>query len=142
MGNSSTYSNNHIEAIDLLSEILDEQQVISPLGYGDGQYRQYVIDYGRKKLNKKFVPLVDYLPIDTYIGLLKSCGYVVMNHVRQQAVGNIIVMLYLGAKLFLRSDNVVYQFLKSNGAIIYSVEELVDNPTLLQSKINKEELFG
>lgn len=35
----------------------------------------------------------------------------------QQALGNIIIMMYLGAKIFLRKDNPVYDFFINNNAM-------------------------
>ena len=47
-----------------------------------------------------------------------------MNHLRQQAVGNIITMMWMGAKIFLHKQNPVYQFLIRNKFIMYELEQL------------------
>jgi len=62
--------------------------------------------------------------VDEYIEIISTCSIVVMNHLRQQAVSNIVIMLYLGAKVFLDNQNPVYGFLKDQDAYIYRIEEL------------------
>ena len=71
-----------------------------------------------------FYPLVDFMPLEEYNEILSTCSIVVMNHLRQQAGGNIIVMLYLGANIFLNKENQFFQFLKNRGAIIFTMDEL------------------
>jgi hypothetical protein len=47
-----------------------------------------------------------------------------MNHLRQQALGNITVMMFYGAKIFLNKKNPAYTFYKNLGAVIFSIDEL------------------
>ena len=95
LGNSSTFSNNHIEIIDLLSEInLENRKVITPLSYGVIKLKDYLVKYGNEKLNNNFMPLVDFISPEKYHQLLTTCGIVIMNQKRQQGLGNIVTMLY------------------------------------------------
>ena len=144
LGNSATFENNHIEAIDLLCKLnLENRKIICPLSYGSEEYAKEVINYGKKKFGDKFEPLVDFMKIEEYNQIISTCSIVVMNHLRQQAVGNIIIMMYFGAKVFLNKENPVYKFFKSNGAIIFSMEELTNENiktelTEYEKNINKE----
>lgn len=123
LGNSASFTNNHLEAIDMLSSIdLGNRKVYIPLSYGNARYAKLVIDYGNKKLHNNIKPLEGFLPLQTYNELVANCGIVIMNHYRQQAVGNILASLYLGAKLFL-NDTTVYQYLKRIGCFVYLIEE-------------------
>ena len=65
-----------------------------------------------------------------------------MNHVRQQAVGNIVIMLYLGARVFVRQENPVYDFFKGSGVAISTVQELEEHPELLSLPLTEEERAG
>lgn len=143
VGNSASLTNNHIEIFELLSQIklLDSVKVITPLSYGDELYKNKIIEMGRTVLNTNFQPVADFMPIDEYITLIKQCGYVIMNHKRQQAVGNIIIMLYLGARVFLREDNPTYIMLKTEGAILSTVQELELCPKLLETPLTEEEIL-
>jgi hypothetical protein len=79
-----------------------------------------------------------------------------MNHYQQQAVGNIISAVYLGAKFFLNKENSAYLYLKGLGCHIYQITEdlnsyndlqgLTDieinhNRLLLQNDINQSKLI-
>jgi len=142
VGNSATATNNHIEAFNLLKKFdLKSRLIICPLSYGDELYLDAVSSKGKDSFNGNFEPLIEFIPVEEYIGKIKSCGFVLMNHVRQQAVGNIVIMLHLGAKVFLREENPVYSFLKEEGAVIYSIQELEENAYLLDARLTIDEVM-
>lgn len=62
-----------------------------------------------------------------------------MNHIRQQALGNIVIMLYLGARVFVREENPIYKFVRSMGGCIDSVQDLEKSPAMLKIPLNIEE---
>ncbi len=138
LGNSASWSNNHIEAIDMLSEInINKQKVIIPLSYGNKEYAKVVENYATKKLGDKIKVLKEFIPLQDYNKILQSCGIVIMNHYRQQAIGNILASMWMGAKIFLDKRNTFYHYLKRIGCYVYSMEELSnDNINLL----NKEQI--
>jgi len=141
LGNSATFTNNHIEIIDFLSNIkLNNKKVICPLSYGDPTYANFVIKYAKSKLGKNFIPLNDFLPYDNYIELISSCSNVIMNNIRQQGAGNIIAMLRKGAKVYLREENPLYQHFNSMGVKIFTIQNLLDNPKLLEKQLSKEDI--
>lgn len=125
LGNSAAYSNNHLDLFESLSKLdLKETQIITPLSYGDKKCRKEVIKVGQEIFGDRFKPLTDFMPIKDYIDLLASCSVAVMGHKRQQGLGNIIIMLYMGAKVFLDKENPVYSFFIGQGAHIYHLDEL------------------
>lgn len=138
LGNSATPTNNHIEALDSILASGVERDVYVPLGYGEADYSLSVKKYINKneQLRKQCKILDSYMPIEEYNSILNSCGFVIMNHCRQQAVGNIIAMLYRGAKVFLREESLVYKFFKENNAKIFTVQELELSPKLLDNSLN------
>lgn len=146
IGNSATYENNHKEAIDMLKDLhLKGRKVICPLSYGDEKYANEIIRYGKSSIGREFEPLLNFLPISEYNKIISSCSVVIMNHIRQQAVGNIVIMMYFGAKIFLNQENPVYAFFKNNGAIVFSTDEINNNNiekalTSEEKKINREVL--
>jgi len=125
IGNSATYENNHLDAFKILSTItINDRMIISPLNYGNPVYRDHIINSGKLYWGNMFVPIVDFMPIEKYIGFISSCSVVIMNHLRQQAVGNINIMMYLGAKIFLNKESPVYYFFKKEGAYVFAIDEL------------------
>lgn len=118
LGNSSSYACNHVEAIDLLAKMnLEGRKIVVPLSYGNARYRRRIIAYGRRVLGDAFEPLVDFLPLPDYMAVLNRCGIVIMNHLRQQAVGNIIMALWMGARVYINQQNTVSDFLQRIGAV-------------------------
>ena len=123
VGNSATAENNHIEAFKLLSHYgLADRKVIVPLSYGDTKYRDAIICYGKELLGDNFFPLVEFNTLDKYNAIISSCSIVIMNQKRQQALGNIGTLLYIGAKVFFDKDSVSFQFFKNRGAHVFSLE--------------------
>ncbi|EHJ06117.1 TDP-N-acetylfucosamine:lipid II N-acetylfucosaminyltransferase [Marinobacter manganoxydans] len=140
IGNSATYTGNHAEVFSLLRELqVNDRQVIAPLSYGDPKLAAILNAMGQTYFADNFEPLMDFMPIEDYIAIIKKCGYVIMNHVRQQAVGNIVIMLYLGARVFLRQENPAYNFFRKSGITISTVQELVENPELLNEPLTQIE---
>ncbi len=139
LGNSASLTNNHIEAIDLLSKInIGTRKVYVPLSYGNAKLRDYVVRYGKQKLGNNFVPLLDFLPLDKYNEILQNCGFVLMNHLRQEGMGNIIAFLYRGAKLFMNKENPAFVFLRRNGIQVFEKEEL--NKESAFNPLNEDEI--
>ncbi|MDP9124638.1 MAG: TDP-N-acetylfucosamine:lipid II N-acetylfucosaminyltransferase, partial [Pseudomonadota bacterium] len=127
-GNSATATNNHLELFERIRRTGDlaGRLVVTPLSYGDSSYRACVIEAGRKSFGDAFVPLVDFMPKDSYIELLASCGHVMMNHVRQQALGNLVISGLMGARLHLNRSSPLFNWLRS----IEVPAEALDSGTL------------
>lgn len=124
LGNSATYTNNHLEVFSVLGKMnLENQRIIAPLSYGNNKYVKEIISEGKSLFGKKFTPLTKFLPLESYQAILQTCGIVIMNHYRQQAVGNVLNTMYLGAKVFLSKKNTLYHYLKRIGCYVYCIEE-------------------
>lgn len=124
VGNSGAITNNHIEAFKLLSQFdLGNRSVITPLTYGDSLNINHVINGGKKLLAENFSPVLGFLPISEYNYVIKESSIVIMPHYRQQAMGNLIILLYLGAKVYLYKKNPVFNYFKSLGLKIFSIED-------------------
>jgi len=126
LGNSADPSNHHIEAISSLANYyLSDIKVYCPLSYyKDSKYIDEVIAYGKKVLNDKFIPLVKFISKDEYIQFLNDMDIAIMNHDRQQALGNIIPLLYLGKKVYMRSNISTYPFFSNQGCKVFDIKLL------------------
>ncbi|HTL46548.1 MAG TPA: TDP-N-acetylfucosamine:lipid II N-acetylfucosaminyltransferase [Verrucomicrobiae bacterium] len=126
LGNSAAASNNHVDALKLLRETAQDRNVIVPLSYADpgGLYTARVVEEGARLLGDRFKPLTAWMPMERYFAHLSNCGIVIMNHRRQQALGNISAALYKGAKVFLRPENPVYRWYLEMGIKLFPVTEL------------------
>ncbi|QCQ20827.1 TDP-N-acetylfucosamine:lipid II N-acetylfucosaminyltransferase [Desulfoglaeba alkanexedens] len=139
VGNSASYENNHLDVFAILSNVhLGFRKVLCPLSYGDQQYGEAVVKEGEKIFGNNFVPIRNFMPIKEYVSLVSSCSSVLMGHLRQQAVGNIIIMMYLGAKIFLDKRNPVYNFFNKKCAIIFNLDDF--NAETLNKELTLEEI--
>jgi len=125
IGNSATYENNHVDFFLKIKDFdLAQRKIICPLSYGRGEYRSKVIEAGVENFGKNFEELTDFIPYDEYVKKISTCSIVVMNHKRQQALGNIMLMVGMGAKVYLREENPVFSFLENLGVKLFSIEQI------------------
>lgn len=124
VGNSATPENNHIEAFHFIYENLNWQMrdIYCPLSYGDREYALKIKKYGEHLFGDRFKPLMTFLDKEIYNKIIASCEYVVMNHIRQQALGNIISAIALGKKIFLNESNPISTYLRKNHIKIFYIE--------------------
>ncbi len=128
VGNSAFYTNNHLDVFAILSGMnLNQAKLIVPLSYGFKDYADDIIRDGKSLFGSGFIPITEYLSFEDYNNAIKSCGIVIMNHYRQQAVGNILMALFRGAKVYLNSRNILFSYFKRLGCYIYSIEDDLNN---------------
>ena len=68
-----------------------------------------------------------------------------MNHFRQQAVGTVFSMLWLGSKIYLSESNTLFHYLRRAGIHVFSIEKelnvenqnVFDNLSELEIKENR-----
>ncbi|MCR9133747.1 MAG: TDP-N-acetylfucosamine:lipid II N-acetylfucosaminyltransferase [bacterium] len=143
LGNSAHFTNNHIEAIDLIKHVgLDNRKLLIPLSYGDSDLATYVKEYAIKSIGAENVEILDtFLPADVYQAKLQSCEIVIMNHLRQQAVGNIMQALAIGSHVYLQKTTSVYDYLKANNFYIGTFEKnIIFEPLTVDQKIHNLDL--
>lgn len=141
-GNSASATNNHVELFEAIRDQVDlrGRKVVAPLSYGLPSYRDKVIDQGTKLLGDAFLPLTDFMPKEQYLETIRSCGFVMMNHLRQQALGNICMAMLMGTKVYLNQGNPLVSWLMSRGAVIGSIERLDMIPLTEEQKIINQQL--
>lgn len=123
LGNSDTETNNHIEAIDILSKSnLQGYKIYCPLSYEGKKYAHDMAALGKKKLGSNFVPLLEFLPKSEYEKILSVAKVAIMNHNRSQALGNLAILLCNGTKVYMSEKSALYKFFKSNKVVIYSLQ--------------------
>lgn len=122
LGNSGDPANNHLDAIEKIFSIdLKNRKIIVPLSYGDKSYTKFLQEHLLKS-NKNIMILKDFMPRNEYKRIVNSCGISIFFHERQAAMGNIILSLRNGNKVFMSETNLAYKFLKEYGFIIFSFQ--------------------
>lgn len=135
LGNACRYGNNHIDALWQLRGLVGKsQKVITPLSYGNMGLQKHVLRAGHILLRDAFDPLVNYMPLEEYNDKMLSCSVMIQNHYTPQALGNILVGLWLGMRVYLSKRNVTYDFLNDLGVHVFSVENDLNrqNPHLFE----------
>lgn len=143
VGNSASAENNHLEIFEILKNIkISNQLIIVPLSYGNQNYKKKIISIGSEYFKDNFNPLKNFLPLDEYISILSSCGIVIMNHYRQQALGNIIASLWLGAKVYINDNITTWRYFKRLGIHVFSIDKelTLDNPNLF-SPLSDQQIY-
>lgn len=128
VGNSSNPTNNTLEVLQYLANNTDNKCLIfCPLSYGNEYYARTVMDYGKKELGERFYPMTTFLNREEYASFVASVDILIMNHQRQQGLGNIFSYLYLGKKVYIRSDNSSFQFFEEHGIKVYDTRMLLSD---------------
>jgi len=137
VGNSATPENNHLEIFRILKDCYDlnGRKIYCPLNYGDAWYAQQIAASGKKYFANQFVPLLDFMPSAEYIELLDQCGYAFFNHIRQQALGNIIILMLKGTKIFFNAKSPVITWLNRRGAHFEVIRECDSGAGELRSRL-------
>jgi len=139
IGNSADPTNNHIEAINTLKKFKDENiNIFVPLSYGDKEYSKKIIIYGKSIFGDKFIPILDLMPFEKYIEWLGSIDIAIFNHNRQQGLGNIITLLGLGKKVYIKKHIITWDLCQEAGAVAYDIGNI--NLDILDDKTKKENI--
>jgi dTDP-N-acetylfucosamine:lipid II N-acetylfucosaminyltransferase len=149
VGNSNTPASNHADAFSFIHRLDGKnREIIVPLSYGgDPVYRQSILLLGKRYFGKHFQPLVKFLNKSAYTSKMSLCYTAVFMHIRQQAIGNILIALFLGLKVFLLRENPCYGYFVSIGVFVYAIEDCTGHEfasalSYDRKKANKEILIN
>jgi dTDP-N-acetylfucosamine:lipid II N-acetylfucosaminyltransferase len=140
LGNSADPTNNHIEVLEQVKKYKDSDiKIFTPLSYGNQDYAKEIIKYGKEIFGDKFVPLTEFMPFDIYLEFLGEIDIAIFAHKRQQAMGNIITLLGLGKKVYMRKNVTPYQLFKDIGIEIFDIEKIKINLISKKKKLNNQQ---
>lgn len=144
VGNSATRDNNHIQTLEILKGISDIE-IYCPLSYGNDEIRDEVVSLGEKTFGENFYPITEFMSLEEYHDFLKSIDIAIFNHIRQQALGNIIALIGMGKKVYLNSESPIYKDFIRYGFKIFDIHSINSNEKLLKLKgddsIKNHELY-
>lgn len=158
IGNSGSVTNNHLYAFKYLKTLnLKSRRVILPLSYGGSEkYKKHVISTGKGLWNDQFQSIDTLLPLDEYNKVLSSSSVCIYSNWRQEAVGNILTVLVMGAKVFLSVRNPLFKYFDILSIKVYPLEEITQqmldevlpnyvaehNRLVILKKFNKEAMHN
>lgn len=133
IGNSLTYSNNHLDIFETISncQIDNIRQIYIPVSYG-GDYNgcEGLIRRAEKMRSYNVKWLAELMLSKDYFSMMESVTHAIFGIIRQQALGNIYYCLYNGIKLYLYDESVVAQQLRKEGFIIFSIDNELNTESL------------
>lgn len=144
--NSATKECRYEETLDILEKYKDYPlKIRCVLSYptSNTKYRNQVIGYGKYIFGEKFIPLTDFMDYEEYTKILDDTDLAIFNHNRQQGLGNIASLLYLGKRVFISPENACKSYFEDMGIKIYSTTDLTENEickkeNILEQNINKK----
>lgn len=115
------------------------EKIIIPLSYGGTEsYKKVVIDEGVSLFGDRMMPLQSFMPLDKYTRIMSNCKTAIFFHNRQQASDNVFLQMIYGARVFMSNKNLMFQYLKSKGLKIYSLQ---DDAKLLTEPMEVEDVL-
>lgn len=142
IGNSADSTNDHIGVFNKLKKIEClkdvKYEIICPLSYGDNVYKNQIINIGRTMFGDKFKPLTEFISYEEYSRVLNRVDVGLFNHKHQHALGNIITLLGLGKKVYIREDITTWQFCKEHSLTVFSIDNDLHHLTYKLPKTEKE----
>lgn len=120
--------NNHQTILDALAHLkFEDLELYIPLSTGSPpKNKTDVARYAKLLFAEKANFLFDEMDKENYFRFLWSMDIAVFSLYRQAALGNIIRLLYMGKKVFLPKNSVMYDFFAENGVEIYDTEAIAD----------------
>jgi hypothetical protein len=105
IGNSGSPANNHLDAVAYLETNRIAADLVIPVSYGDQHYIAFLRSNLKYTLGD--VQFIDrYMPFNEYVEFLKSTDGLIMNTIRPQGYGNILMMKHLGKPVFFNEKNI------------------------------------
>ncbi|WP_342804685.1 TDP-N-acetylfucosamine:lipid II N-acetylfucosaminyltransferase [Alteromonas sp. M12] len=126
LGNSSTITNNHLDYLSIATKNKSLRSLVHyiPMSYGFDNYKNEIKDAAETVLANNFEIIDEFFEFGQYVNLIARSKYMVMNHIRQQAMGNIWIGLLTGCTVFLNEKCPAFNFFKHRGYVFYSINDL------------------
>lgn len=128
--NAHTF-NNHIEILESLLPFKNENiKLFLPLSYGNDWhtsstgYVRNISKFLTENFPHKAYNIYKLMPQAEYTEFLWNMDIAIFNAKRQNALGNILKLLYMGNKVFMTSEGPLYDFFQEKGIPIYDTKKI------------------
>ena len=139
LGNSGDTTNNHYQMLDkLYGSLSGEFKIFAPLSYGNKKNIEAVVNKGKEYFGDKFIPMLDFMSLESYTAWQQSIDIAIFAHKRQQGMGNIITLLGLGKTIYMHNDLSSTTCLKQFGLAISDINN--DHIEVLPSNISNQNI--
>ncbi len=140
IGNSADPRNEYLEMLEMLKPHAEDNiKIYAMLSYGSDEHAAEVAALGANIFGEKFEAITGFMRFDEYIELLSKIDIAIFNHRRQQAMGNIVTLLGLGKKVFIRRDISTWKYLAALNIKVFAIgDDLLDEIDAATSQSNIE----
>lgn len=139
LGNSASQSNNHIEMLERMRGFKDENvEIVVPLSYGDEAYANEVTRVGVEIFGNKFNALTSFMSFSDYSKLLNKIDIAIFDVNRQQGMGNIVTLIAMGKKVYIRNSITPWDKFFKDGITVYDVNSL--NLDLIDDNVKQKNM--
>jgi dTDP-N-acetylfucosamine:lipid II N-acetylfucosaminyltransferase len=140
VGNSRSPYNNVLDIISIIESCKKKHcyKFVFPFSYGnESHYSKKVRDEIK---NKKYYKILEnFYPLDEYNKIYQNAISAVFNGYRQMALGNIFLALKSGVKIYLNKKNSILKWLKSEGFLVYNIENFIHDLKHDNLRLNYEQ---
>lgn len=104
IGNSATKTNHHIEILKKLKKFSDKNiHIYLPMSYGNIEYCDKVEKLAKEWFGEKVTVMKKFYKSEVFNQHLANMDIAIFNNDRQQALGNIYMLICLKTKVYMRS---------------------------------------
>lgn len=141
IGNSASFSNNHLYILNYLKKIDVPQNIklIIPLSYGG--HEKYINDVENEYKNNypgQIEILRDYIPLYEYNKYFLRLKAMILSAWRQESQGTAMMGFYLGIKVYMSERSPLYKWFIDCGFSVFPIEKVTSdnffNPLSLEEK--------
>ena len=121
VGHSANTWNYHIEILNSLAKYRYENiRIYIPLSTGvDEKYKRLVKSHAKNLFGEKAICIFKKMSLKNYTKFLWAMDIAVFKLDRQAALGNLMNLFYMGKKIFLPANTVMYDFFLSQGVDVH-----------------------
>ncbi len=124
IGNNRSPYNNIIDILELIEKCENKDKYSFNMMFNYGSNNIYTNEVREKALKIKNIKVIEnFIPFDEYQKFYMSIDALVLNGYRQMAMRAIFESLSSGVKVYLNKKNVILQWLKEEGFLIFSIED-------------------
>ena len=129
IGHSSFPFLKHEEILSKLLKYKEENITITiPLSYGEEEYGKHIEIIAKQLFEEKVEIIKDYMSPTDYVKFLMSVDVAIFDYEHQSALGNIMLLLYLGKKVYLSNKGIIHWAMRAEGIKTYDANDIGNVP--------------
>lgn len=124
VGHAAFFTCNHLDILPQIKALDYPYPIFIPMAYGNKYCKAALAEEAPKLFGQQLILQKEVLPKADYLKQLLACNIAVLNTKRQEALGTLITVLYLGMHTYLHPEGVLYKFCTEQGLKVYTTRAL------------------